>query len=106
MGTTPKSILGIISIFFAVTFIPTIIGEPTNLAWWSISIFLLLIGVSCFSSRYRKFSLRIIGGTIFGTFFASLIASIGMDSFARTIIGFIIWGLPCLYLAIYGSYPS
>ncbi|MGD1919600.1 MAG: hypothetical protein ACFCAD_12340 [Pleurocapsa sp.] len=106
MSFTARWILGIASLFFASMFIPTILDNPSNPLFWLVAIFIVLIAIACLIPRLRNISLRLIGGTIFGSYAVSFIASFPTDNLFKAIVVFIIWALPGLYLAIYGTYPD
>lgn len=90
---------------------------------WGAAIIIVAFGlvlVACFSDVGRPVAVRIIGGAVSFTYFCFLVVSLspgysrrlGVDvegeswkMLVGAVMGFLLWGLPGLYVMITGKFP-
>jgi hypothetical protein len=120
MSRTSRWILGSFALLFAWTFIAGLPYAPKPWAIWLCAGFCVLIALACFSAVARGAALRVIGATVF-VVYVFAVASALADArrtpwdghfhgrwlgFLKAVVeGFLIYGLPGLYVALHGRYP-
>ena len=117
MSGWAKFTIGIAALFFAWIFVISRKGSPHPGVLWVLAGVCVLIALACFSRTARVPSLRIIGGAIFLAYVAYLIGELrkgifrpypgrASEHWLNALEGLYVWGLPGLYLALRGIYPS
>ena len=105
MSKSSRWILGVFSLILSVGIVLHVLDNPSQLIGWVVLVFFLMIPLACFFPSVRPLAIRLIGGIIFGSYVAYLISSIGSENFPRALKGLLIFGVPGLHCAIFGSDP-
>jgi O-antigen ligase len=114
--------LGVFCLFFAWTFYYVGQGSPsadlrTRIASGAFAGLCLLISFTCFFRHGRSLIVRFLGGLIFLTYVAYFAhefwftrakpyEDIGTPHWINALVGFFVWGLPGLYMALHGIWPA
>lgn len=110
MSTGARVALAIATILSAAGFavIGIVFGPELPSGPWpfyGLAAFCGLIALACLVRGSRPMTLRIIGAVVFLAYVFYAYDSIGDRNFFRAIAGFVVWGLPAGYVAIWGRYP-
>jgi|HubBroStandDraft_1064217.scaffolds.fasta_scaffold183136_1 hypothetical protein len=120
MSRTSRWILGSFALLFAWTFISALPYALKPLVLWVCAGFCVLIALACFSTVAHGPALRVIGATVFAAYLLAAAANFAdalktpFDGhfhgrwflFLEAVVeGFVIYGLPGLYVAVHGRYP-
>jgi hypothetical protein len=111
MSRGARLTLAIVTLLSAVGFFLTgyFLGAELPAGSWpfyGMSAFCGVIAVACLAQSSRPLTLRVIGSVIFLSYVIYAFDSFGDRDFLRALIGFVWWGLPSGYLAIWGEYPT
>jgi hypothetical protein len=120
MSRASRWILGSFALLFAWTFIAALPYALIPFVLWLCAGFCVLIALACFPTVARGPTLRVIGATILAAYLFAVATKLAdalktpFDGhfhgrwllFLETVAeGFVIYGLPGLYVAVYGRYP-
>jgi len=117
MSSWARITIGIFALFFAWIFVISRAGSPRPGWLYGLAGFCVLIALACFSRTARGPALRIIGATIFLGYVLYLAFELrkglsqpyegpGSPHWLNALEGLFVWGMPGLYLALRGVYPS
>jgi len=121
MSRTARWILGCFSLLFAAAFAMAVSNSSEPLFLWCCAGFCLLMSLACFSTVARTPALRVIGATVFGIYAFGLLEQLAkmsrtpfdghfhwswLTALEGPLEGLITFGLPGLYVAIRGRFPS
>jgi hypothetical protein len=111
MGSLARFTIGIATAFSAVAFAvigmtlgPSLPGGSTPL--YAMAAFCGVASLACLHRASRPLTLRLVGATVFVTFVIYAYRSLGTQNADRAIAGLLALGLPGLYVAATGKYPS
>jgi len=110
MSAGARITVAIVTAFSAAAFV--VIGASLGAelpagSWpsYGLAMFCALVAHACLVPGARPVTLRLIGFVIFLAYVVYAFDSIGERTFFRAIGGLIFWGLPALYVGIWGKYP-
>src|SRR5271169_1621113 len=116
MSRPARWVLGSFSLVFAAAFAMCVPNSPEPLFLWICAAFCLLIALGCFSKVARGPAIRVIGAAIFAVYAAYLSQEVtkvwgkpfrpwAHEHWISALEGFVIFGLPGIYVALRGQYP-
>jgi hypothetical protein len=120
MSRASRWILGNFALLFAWTFIAALPYALKPFVLWLCAAFCVLIALACFSTVARGPTLRAVGAIIFAAYMfavATKLADVLKTPFdghfqgrwllflEAVVEGFVVYGLPGLYVAVNGRYP-
>lgn len=109
MSGWAKFTIGSFALLFAWIFFISRHGSASHVLSWVLIGFCVLIALACFSRTARTPALRLIGAAIFVAYAFYLVSELRRGTFrlySGALEGFFVFGLPGLYLALRGIYPS
>lgn len=104
MSRVSRIIIGLFSLLFSYGIALKVWDNPSVLGWAVLLVF-LMISLASFSDRSHPLTLRIIGGAVFSAYAVYLISEFGKPQMWQALRGFIVFGLPGLYVAVFAKYP-
>jgi len=110
-------LLGVSCLFFAIAFtVMEIVGATDSHDWftWTPAVFSFLVAVACVPGRHVAVIVRIVAAMVFSASVWYLLCEImhpcvgdlcGGQSLQNSVMFMFVFGLPSLYVMVYGTYP-
>lgn len=98
MSLGSRIVIAAVSLVCALMFFLTALdpsGLPAGaIVFYGMAAVCVIIAVACLFPKSRPVTLRIIGGLILSAYIAYMVDSFQTQNFARSVMGFFVWGLP------------